>query len=134
MVAGRATPPAVIAEVVAAKTADMDKSVRAIERELSVPKSTVHDILEKELGRLGQEEDLVKHIVQQDLENIALMASLARKEVVRRHLVAEEGRGVEVKELAGLMSDATKRRQLFTGGATENVAIEAKTYLPEMDE
>lgn len=132
MVAGRRTPPDVVTAVVQTKLADMEMTVREVGAEVGVPKSTAHDILEKEFGRLGHEDDLIKAIIRQDAENIALGGLVIRRTIEK---VAETGMDPEkIGAMATVMADATKRRQLFTGGATENVAVKTQTYLPEMEE
>lgn len=130
MTVGLKTDPQVVAEVIGLKIKDPKKSERSFERDGLVPKSTAHDILTRYFGRIDREEDLVNAIIKQDLENVAIGG------LVISNTLSKNENGVQPKELsavASAMSDATKRRQLMTDGATENVTIGVQTYLPEKD-
>ena len=131
MTAGLKTDPSVVAEVVERKMKEPRTTMRQFEREGIVPRQTAQDILTRHFGQLRQEADWIKAIQQIDAENIALGGL-----VVQNTLVKNEG-GVEARNLSGVasvMADATKRRQLMTGGSTENIAVGVKTYLPEKGE
>ena len=122
------------AEIIKMKLNNPEVTQTEIEKRTGVPDTTVSSVLEKYFGKVGNGDELIKAIVNQDAQNIALGTILVEKEFVRRIDDAEQGRPAEIKEVAAIMADATKRHQLLTGGATENVGMKVQTFLPEKDE
>lgn len=127
---GRKTPPDKVKEIVAMKLADPELSQREIAAEASIGKSIVDRILAMELGQLGRRNEALEEITRNDLVTVLLGQNAIRR-IVSKKLESGKEEDLNMSQLAHAMSDSTKRYQLLTGGATENVATKIQTYLPD---
>ena len=97
-------------------------SVRDVEIATDVPKSTVHR-LKSELGQMGHE-DVIQRILERD-EQIIELAQEKLKSVLSGNELPKYGG--ELSSVVSALSDSTKRKQLFSGKPTENVAFTEMT-------
>ena len=124
------------AKVVIAKLQDPNKSLAKISEETGISPTSVDRIIKRDIGQHLREEDMITEILKNDLVVLADGTKLASETIAQKLKAMAEGKDARVdwSKLASILGDATKRRQLFTGGATENVAVGVTTYLPSKED
>lgn len=124
------------ATVIASKIKDPDKTILDIQKETGLPKSTVADILDKDLGEVRKSSEIIAEIVANDLESVKEMSELTKIYMKQIHSSAIE-RGIDRADLQVANSTADsafKRTQLLTGKSTENIEITDKRAIESLNQ
>ena len=141
MAIGKPVKPEIKAKIIAEKlknpkvhASEIAKKILT-EDQIQLRVENVQRIIERYLGKQLSNVDQVKEIINQDLRTILAGTSIANLKLADtlQKIMKGEFTQVDLAKLASILSDATKRHQLLTGGATENLAVAAKTYLPEKE-
>lgn len=131
---GVKTDPLKVAKIVEEKLKDPKKSVRDIGKDVDLAHSTVHFIAKREIGQIAQHDEMVKEIIGNDLLSLADGTKLMNRTIMAYLKDLTDSKGLkktDISKLASALSDAIRRYQLLTGGATDNIAVQAQVYLPE---
>lgn len=111
-----------IANVIAAKVADPDKSLRDIQEETGVNYKVAGDILKKDLDKIVTSSNKAKELFDYNMEIINAGAMKVAKAM--QTMNPEDIR--EAKEMQAIVETAFKQNQLLEGKSTENVDIKLK--------
>lgn len=116
------------AKVIVEKIKNTDLRLRELEEITWLDHSTVWRILQKELPEVAKSSDIIKNIIENDLETVSNMAEIAKKYTgslkVKQYI--EES---DIKTANTITDSSFKRHQLLSWWATER--IENKITLEE---
>ena len=107
MAKGKKTSSQKKSEVLIAKIKDPEKSLRDIEKETGVKKSTAKDILDEELPVVRTSSDILKNLLEKDLE---ILDAIQKRKAER---IKDKEKPVNDNDIDKWDNTATKRRLLF---------------------
>ena len=114
------------AEILSLKITNPDLSTRDLQKETGVSKSTVATIINDGIEELRTTSDIVKIIIENDLESVKNMSEITKK-YTQWLKDQEKIERADIQTANQTTESAFKRHQLLTGGNTEKIETNIAT-------